>query len=115
MYPSRFTGIGKLPGIYKLSLQENETPVIHPLRKPPIQIREKIRTELDHMLSLGVIRRITGPTDWVSSITYLPKADGSLRICMDPLDLNAALKTGPHRTPTMEELSRKFAGSKCFS
>ena len=114
-YPDRFTGIGKLPGTYRLVLKKDATPVIHPPRRPQIQMREKIKAELDRMTSLGVIRRITEPTDWVSSITYVIKGDGSLRICLDPNDLNNALKRGPHHTPTMEELKHKFAGATCFS
>ena len=44
------------------------------------------------MMSLEFIRPVKEPTDWVSSITYVKKADGSLRICLDPKDLNKALK-----------------------
>ena len=48
--------------------------------------------ELDRMVKLDVIKPVTEPTDFVSSITYAMNADGSLRVCLDPKDLNRALK-----------------------
>lgn len=115
MYQDLFTGIGKFPGQQKLTLHSDANPVIHAPRRAPIQLREAIKAELDRMQSLGVIRPVTEPTDWVSSITYVKKADGSLRICIDPKDLNKALKRSHHHTPTLEELTHKFAGAQVFS
>ncbi len=115
LYPDRFTGIGKLPGLCKLTLKDDAKPVIHPPRRVPIQLKDKIKAELDRMVSLDVIRPITEPTKWVSNITYVPKQDGSVRICLDPKDLNAALRRNPHHTPTMEELAHKFNNATVFS
>jgi transposase InsO family protein len=114
-YPDRFTGLGKFPGEHKLILNDNNSPVIHAPRRAPIQLRDKIKAELERMVSLDVIRPVVEPTDWVSSITYVQKADGSLRICLDPKDVNMALKRGPHHTPTVEELTHKFANATHFS
>ena len=115
MYPDRFEGIGKFTKIHKLVMNDNHKPVIHPTRRAPIQLREKIEDELNRMVEMDIIRKVTEPTDWVSSITYVQKADGSLRICLDPKDVNQALKRGQHHTPTVEELSHKFAGATVFS
>ena len=115
MYPDRFSNIGKFPKSYQLKLVEDAKPVIHPPRRAPVQLREKIQDELKRMVELDVIRPVNEPTDWVSSITYVRKADGSLRICLDPRDVNKALKRGQHHTPTIEELSHKFAGATVFS
>ena len=41
--------------------------------------------------------------------------DGSLRMCLDPSDLNKVLKRGKHHIPTMEELAHKFSNAKYFS
>ena len=67
------------------------------------------------MIKLEVIRPVTEPTDWVSSLTYVLKSDDSLRICLDPRDLNRALKRGQHHIPTMDELAHKFRDAKYFS
>jgi len=115
IYPDQFKGIGHFQKPYHLTLEDNAQPVKHPPRKAPIQLREKIQAELKRMIDLDVIRPVNEPTDWVSSITYVMKEDGSLRICLDPRDLNKALKRGQHHTPTIEELSHKFAGATVFS
>ena len=114
-YPDRFSGIGKLPGKYSLVLQENTKPTIHAPRRAPIQLREKIQAELERMIKLEVIRPVTEPTDWVSSLTYVLKSDDSLHICLDPSDLNRALKRGQHHILTIDELAHKFRDAKYFS
>ena len=115
MYPKQFKGIRKFEGFHKLTLQENAQSVIHPPRKAPIQLRDKIKGELDLMVELDVIHPVHEPTDWVSSITYVQKADGNLRVCLDPRDLNKALRRGQHHIPTVEELTYKFAGAQIMS
>ena len=67
------------------------------------------------MQELKVIPRVDEPSDWVSSITYVQKGDGSLRICLDPKDVNIALKRNPHHTPTVEEIAHKLSGATTFS
>ena len=114
-YPECFTGIGKFPGVQKLTVDTDTQPVIHAPRRAPIQLRDKIKAELTRMELLGVIKPITEPTDWVSSITYVQKQNGDLRICIDPKDLNAALKRGRHHIPTIEELTHRFSEATIFS
>ena len=114
-FPDRFQGIGRFPDTQKLTLREDSCPVQHAPRRAPIQLRDKIKAELLRMTELDVIRTVTEPTDWVSSSTYVQKPDGSLRICLDPKDLNNALKRGQHHTPTLEELTHRFSGANIFS
>ncbi|XP_068227920.1 uncharacterized protein [Palaemon carinicauda] len=113
-FPDRFEGVGKFSSEQKLTLKDDANPVRHPPRRVPIQLREQIKSELDRMVGLEVIRPVAEPTDWVSSITYVTKPDGSLRICLDPKDLNSALKRGQHHMPTVEELTHVFAGATVF-
>ena len=65
------------------------------------------------MECLGMITCVDEPTDWVSSITYIQKANGELHLCLDPYDLNEAICCDHHKMPTMEEVSHEFAHS-CF-
>ena len=58
---------------------------------------------------------MTEPTDWVSSLAYSHKKDGSLRICLDPRHLNTALRRPYHARPTIEEITHHFTGAKIFS
>ena len=67
------------------------------------------------MVEQKVIHRIYEPIDWVSSLMYVTKQDGSLRICLDPRHLNKALLRPHHQIPTVEDLNHRFAGMKFFS
>ena len=72
-----------------------------------------VKEHLDKVECLGMITHVDKPTDWVSSITYVQKANGKLCLCLDPCDLNKAICHNHHKTPTMEEVAHEFAHS-CF-
>ena len=61
----------------------------------------------------GVIMHVDEPMDWVSSITYIQKANGKLHLCLDPRDLNEAIHHDHHKMPTVEEVAHEFTHS-CF-
>ena len=99
-FPDRFTGIGKLPGEYKIKLHPDAHPVIYTPRKCLIALCPKVKEHLAKMEALGVITCIDQPTEWVSSITYIQKANSELRLCLDPHDLNRAICHNHHKMPT---------------
>ena len=54
--------------------------------------------------------------DWVNSLAYsIKKENGNLRICLDPKDLNKAIKWCHHRTPSLEETTYELAWATHFS
>ncbi len=55
------------------------------------------------------------PTSWVNSLVYRRKPNGRLRLCLDPKDLNKAVRREHHVTPTLEEILPKLTGAKYFS
>ena len=114
-YPGQFDKVGNFAGSYKIVIDPEIQPVIHAPRRCPIHIKDELKTELDAMVDQEIIRPITEPTDWVNSLTYASKANGKLRICLDPKDLNKAIRRCHHRTPTLEEMTHQLAGSKWFS
>ena len=114
-YPQQFDRIGELQKTHKLVVDSNVPSRIDPPRRTPIALRDKIKSELDKMVSQQIIRTIEEPTDWVSSLTYVTKRDGSIRVCLDPRQLNKALIRPRHEAPTLDELNHKFANAKFFS
>ena len=62
-----------------------------------------------------IITKQTEPTPWVSSLTYPKKANGKLRICLDPKDLNKAIIHENHKAPTLEEIAHVLMGATKFS
>ena len=64
---------------------------------------------------MGEIAHVDQPTDWVSSITYVQKANGELCLCLDPCDLNKAIHHDHHKMPTVEEVAHEFVHSCYFT
>ncbi len=117
MYPDRFEGLGEFQGEHHIVLDPSVPPRVHPPRKTPIAMREKIKVELDEMERLDVIAKVgdAEPTEWVNSMVWQHKPNGRLRPCLDPKDLNAAIKRAHHPTPTLEEITHKLSGATVFS
>ena len=114
-YPQQFDRIGELQKTHKLVVDPNVPPRIDPPRRTPIALKDKIKSELDKMVDQRIIRTIEEPTYWVSSLTYVTKRDGSIRVCLDPRQLNKALIRPRHQAPTLDDLNHKFANAKFFS
>ena len=84
--------LGKLEPEHHIRLQEDMPPVVHPPRKIPAGLRDKLKDELDRMEKMGVIVKVDEPSEWVNSLVLVEKPNGDLRICLDPRDLNKAIR-----------------------
>ena len=107
--------LGNLEGEVDIYLQENSVPVVHAPRRVPHALRDRLKAELDAMQETGVIAKVTRPTDWVNSLVVVEKPNGKLRICLDPKDLNRAIKRPHYAMPTLEDALAKISGAKYFS
>ena len=114
-YKDVFEGIGCLPGKHKMHLDKKVQPVVHPPRKIPIKLKEKVKEELNRMEREQIIVRETEPTDWVSSLVTVLKPGGAVRVCLDPRDLNRAIKRQHYPLKTVEEVMANMPGVKYFS
>ena len=99
---------------HHIKLKEDISPKVHPPRKIPANLQEMIKEELDNMEKTGVIRKINEPTEWVNSMVVVEKASGGLRICLDPGDLNKAIKKEYYQLPTFKEIASRLSGAKLF-
>ncbi|XP_064617376.1 uncharacterized protein K02A2.6-like [Liolophura sinensis] len=110
-----FTELSCLPAKAKIRLQDNALPVVHAPRRVPVALRDRVKNELKRMESMGVIRAIDEPTEWVSSMVAVAKKDSTLRICIDPKDSNENIVREHYQLPTTEDITHKLAGAKYFS
>ena len=93
MYPECFTGIGKFKDFeYHINLDKNVKPAVHAPQKIPLSLQGKLDNELEEMVREGIIAPVESHSDWVNSLVIREKPNGSLRICLDPKDLNKAIK-----------------------
>ena len=67
------------------------------------------------MEEMGVIHRQQEPTEWVNEIVVVNKPNGSLRVCLDPRDLNKEIKREHHQLPSRDEIFSEVCGAVIFS
>ena len=115
LFPNSFDCIGDMQGEYDIKTNPTVPPVQHGRRKVPIEYKEEIKKELAEMVWQRIITKQTEPTPWVSSLTYPKKANGKLRICLDPKDLNKAIICENHKAPTLKEIAHVLTGATRFS
>ena len=121
-YPQLFEGLGELETSYKIELQANAEPyaVQYPRRVavpllPKVQKKSGVKKELDRLETLGVIKRVTEPTEWCAPIVVVPKENDKVRLCVDYTHLNQAVKRERHQLPTVESVLAQMAGAKVLS
>ena len=86
-----FSGVGHFPiEPVHIVLSEDNEPVQKPACRVPVAIKDKFKRELQSMEKAGIISRLdrNTPTPWLNSYVIVKKPNGSLRICLDPTDLN---------------------------
>ena len=110
-----FTGIGSLKNMkYSIDIDHTVPPVVHPPRQLPVSKRAQVKQELNRLENLQIIEKVTEPTDWVNSLVVVYKGD-KVRICIDPKDLNKAIKRQHFPILTIEEVLTRVHGSKIFT
>lgn len=97
-----------MDGQYHMEVDEAVWPVVHPPRKVPVALRDRLKEELDKLVNEGIITLVTEPTKWVSSLVKVNKPE-KLRICIDRQDLNKALLRAHYPLPTIEEVETRLS------
>ena len=128
-YADVFQGLGKFPGEpYKLRLKPDAVPAKHRPRKVPVHLQEAFHEEVERLVKIDVFEPVTEPTEWVNSFVVVEKVidssnahsphhtiKKSIRLCIDPKDLNEALEREPYYSRSIDELISMFAGAKVFT
>ena len=115
-FPKLFEGLGKLEEEYKIVLRDNAQPYAQSTpRRIAIPLLPRVKAELERMEQMGVVSRVREPTDWCSSMVVVPKADGSVRICVDLSRLNESVRREHHPLPAVEQALAQLAEAQIFS
>jgi len=113
-YPDLVKTTGTLPGEHSIKIDETVKPVVHAVRKLPAAIKTRTIEKLQEMENDGYITRVETPTEWVSSMVVSLRKD-KVRICLDPKDLNKAIKREHHPMKTIEEVALSIPDATVFS
>ena len=128
-YADVFQGLGKFPGEpYKLRLKPDAVPAKHRPRKVPVHLQDAFHEEVERLVKIDVLEKVTEPTEWVNSFVIVEKVidssnahspnhviKKSICLCIGPKDLNEALEREPYYSRTIDELISMFAGAKVFT
>ena len=114
-FPISFDTIGNMSVEYAIHVDPLIPPVWYACRKLQIEAREEIEKSPPKMVDKEIITSVTEPTEWVSSLTYPRKSDGTIWSCLGPHDLNKAVIREHYRAPTLDKISHRLSGATVFS
>ncbi|XP_055590629.1 uncharacterized protein K02A2.6-like [Uranotaenia lowii] len=116
-YSNLFIGYGRLPGEVSLEVDSSITPSIQPPRRVPIAVRDKLKKEIEMLEKDGIIVKVNRHTEWVSNLVIVQRGgpDSGVRICLDPVPLNKALKRPNLQFVTLDEILPELGKAKVFS
>ena len=111
-YNDVFTGFGCVKGVvHHIATDPAVKLVVHPPRRVPAPLRQNVKDELDRIERLGVVERVQEPTEWVNSLVAVLKPNGKIRLCIDPKDLNRAIKREQYPMKTIDEVITRMPNS----
>ena len=108
-------GITELEGEYRIRLDDAVDPIQHAPRRVSVALRDRLKATLDDMVRDGIIEAVEKTTEWISSMVGITKKDSKLRICLDPKDLNRAIRRENYQSPTIEDIATRLHGAKVFT
>lgn len=108
-------GVGILKGEYHIRLRTDAVPTQHSPRRVPVALRDSLKGTLDDLVKRQIITPVTEPTPWINSIVVVPKKNGTLRICLDPRDLNRYIQRENYQLPTIEDIAMRLDKAKVFT
>ncbi|KAK3706897.1 hypothetical protein RRG08_051300 [Elysia crispata] len=103
-----FQGFG-----YYIELKEDNEPVSQPPRHVTQTLCKSLREKLQETEQRQVNTPVNEPSDRVQNIVIAQKAHKSLRLCLNPKELNKNIKREQFEIPAFEQISAQL-GSKTF-
>ena len=109
-----FGELGTLPITHYIEIDSSVSSAVQTPMRIPIALRSRLKTELDKMEQLEIIRNVDKPTSCVSNLVVVEKPNKRLRICLNPNDLNKAIKRHRYPMPTPAEIFSKMSRGTVF-
>ena len=99
---------------HKLKVDPNAKLIKQPPRKYHLDVREKIKVEVNKLLNAGFIEEIECPSQ-LANIVLIKKKCGQIKICVDFQDLNKACPKDEFPLPNVDILVDAVASHERFS
>nr|CAI5858972.1 unnamed protein product [Callosobruchus analis] len=101
--------------VINIPIDKSVQAVSQPYRRVPIPLEEKINKKIKELEASDIIEEVRGPSEWVSPMVPVLKANGDIRICIDMRKANTAIKRENYPLPTIDSLLPKFRKARYFS
>ena len=75
-------------------------------------MQDAYKAELERLTKEGTITEVKEHIEWINSIVSVMKSNGSLRLCLDPKDLNKAIEMNQWYLRTIDDILPEMAKSK---
>ena len=99
--------------IHTINLLPNAKPSFRKAWRTSPAERAEIDKQVAYMLAKGLIQPSSSP--WGAPTLFAPKADGSLRMCIDYRGLNAVTERDVYPLPRVNDVYAAIKGKKVFS
>ena len=112
-----FNGIGYFDGTFSLQLRLDSKPYQEPLRCDAYTLQKPFKEELERLQKWDIIAHleVDETSEWCNSFVLVSRANGKVRLCLDPAQLNQALIRPLHRGPTLNDILPKLYKAKYLS
>lgn len=112
-----FKGLGCFQNEYEILLKDNANPIAHAPRRVPYAIANKLKIKLEELEQNKIIEKANEYSEWVNFLVTVEKKDKnkSLRLCIDPAELNKNILNEHSLMPTFDEIASKLHDMKYFT
>ena len=112
-----FNGIGCIEGAFSLQLEPDTKPYQAPPRHVAYALQKLFKDEMDQLQKLDIITPlgVDKTAEWCNSFVLVPKANGKVRLSLDPVRLNQALIRPVHRGPALNNILPRINNVKYMS
>jgi hypothetical protein len=100
---------------HAIPLKPNTTPHWQQYYRVNPAHRAELEKQLDYLLHFGLIRKTDGSNPFGAPVVLAPKADGTLRFCVDYRRLNNNTEQVHWSMPRIEDLLDRLKNAKVFS
>jgi len=118
LFPTKFSemkGILGDLGVMRIPLKPNVKPVKQRSYRLNPKYKEKVKDELERMLTAGIIEPVK-ESEWVSPmIVHEKNTNGEIKICVDLTKINDACVHEPFPTPFIDEILDNVGGHEAYS
>ena len=117
VFDNDFNGIGYFEGTFLLQLKPDSKPYQVPPGCVAYALQKMFKDELDWLQQLDIITPlgVDKTAEWCNIFVLVPKANGKVRLCLEPVRLNQALIRPVHRGPKLNDILPKFNNVKYIS